>query len=97
MNDVTHTIWFYNDTALIDITSLNDGVYPEHKLMHFTISKCTVNLKHFLNPKRVYEKGTVEQIVRFMRRNLFAQFSKLIDFNAYSKELLVKSFNLFKA
>lgn len=49
-----------------------------------------------MNPKRGYEKGTVEQAVRFMRRNLLVQLHEFSDFDLYNKELLKKSSKLLK-
>lgn len=49
-----------------------------------------------MNPKRIYEKGTVKQAVRFMRRNLLVTLQKFDDFDAFNKEPLTKSTNLLK-
>lgn len=50
----------------------------------------------FMNPERGYEKGTVEQVVRFMRRNLLVPLPEFEGFDAYNKELLKKSSELLK-
>ncbi len=49
-----------------------------------------------MNPKRGFEKGTVEQAVRFMRRNLLVPLPQFTDFDLYNKELLKKSSELLK-
>ena len=45
---------------------------------------------------RTNEKGTVEQGVRFMRRNLLVPLPSFDDFDAFNKELLEESKNLLK-
>ena len=45
---------------------------------------------------RPNEKGTVEQGVRFMRRNLLVPLPSFDDFDAFNKELLEESKNLLK-
>ena len=49
-----------------------------------------------MNPERGYEKETVEQVVRFMRRNLLVPLPEFSDFDLYNKELLKRSLKLFK-
>jgi hypothetical protein len=49
-----------------------------------------------LNVNRGYEKGTVEQGVRYMRRNLLVPLSLFDDFYKYNLELLDKSKQLMK-
>ena len=49
-----------------------------------------------MNPERGYEKGTVEQAVRFIRKNLLVPLPQFDDFNAYNKELLKRSSELLK-
>lgn len=49
-----------------------------------------------MNPERGYEKGTVEQAVRFMRRNLLVPLSEFSDFDLYNKELLKRTSELLK-
>ena len=45
---------------------------------------------------RPHEKGTVEQGVRFMRRNLLVPLLSFDDFDTFNKELLDKSKDLLK-
>lgn len=45
----------------------------------------------FLNVNRGYEKGTVEQGVRYMRRNLLVPLPSFDDFDKFNLELLDKS------
>ena len=45
---------------------------------------------------RPNEKGTVEQGVRFMRRNLLVPLPSFDDFDLFNKELLDKSKELLK-
>ena len=50
----------------------------------------------FLNVNRGYEKGKVEQGVRYMRRDLLSPLSAFDDFDKYNLELLDKSKQLMK-
>ncbi len=50
----------------------------------------------FLNVNRGYEKGTVEQGVRYMRRNLLVPLPSFDDCDKYNLELLDKSKQLMK-
>ena len=50
----------------------------------------------FMNPERGYDKGAVEQAVRFMRRNLLVPLPQFDDFNEFNKTLLTKSSELLK-
>lgn len=49
-----------------------------------------------MNPECGYEKGTVEQAIRFMRRNLLVPLPKFINFDLYNKEFLKQSSVLLK-
>lgn len=49
-----------------------------------------------MNLERGYEKGTVEQAIRFMRRHLLVPPPEFDDFVAYNKELIKKSSVLLK-
>ena len=97
LNGVPHTIWFDNDTALVKITNLDNGSIARTLSDTFQRFKMHYEFKEvFMNPERGYEKGTVEQAVRFMRRNLLVPLPQFDDFNAYNKELLKKSSDLLK-
>ena len=97
LNGVPHTIWFDNDSALVKIINLENGTISRTLSDTFQRFKLHYEFKEvFMNPKRGYEKGTVEQAVRFMRRNLLVQLPEFDDFDAYNKELLKKSSKLLK-
>lgn len=49
-----------------------------------------------MNPERGYEKGTVEQAVRFMRGNLLVSLPEFSSFYLYNKELLKRTSELLK-
>ncbi len=49
-----------------------------------------------MNLERGYEKGTVEQAVRFMRRNLLVSIPEFSSFYLYNKELLKRTSELLK-
>lgn len=50
----------------------------------------------FMNPNRGFENGTVEQAVRFMRRNLLVPLPSLDDLDEFNLELLDKWKHLLK-
>ncbi len=97
LNGVPHTIWFDNDSALVKITTLDNSNITRTLTDTFQRFKKHYEFKEvFMNPERGYEKGTVEQGVRFMRRNLLVPFPDFTDFDAFNKTLLEKSSNLLK-
>lgn len=97
LNGVPHTIWFDNDTALVKITTLDNGNITRTLTDTFQRFKMHYEFKEiFMNPERGYEKGTVEQGVRFMRRNLLVPLPEFTDFEAFNKTLLEKSSKLLK-
>lgn len=94
---VPHTIWFDNDSALVKIINLENGTISRTLSDTFQRFKLHYEFKEvFMNPERGYEKGTVEQAVRFMRRNLLVPLPEFSDFDLYNKELLKKSSELLK-
>lgn len=97
LNGVPHTIWFDNDSALVKITNLDNSTISRTLCDTFQRFKLHYEFKEvFMNPKRGFEKGTVEQAVRFMRRNLLVPLLQFTDFDLYNKELLKKSSELLK-
>ena len=110
LNGVPHTIWFDNDTVLVKIEIEENHIkkrticdtFQRFKLYYdfqevflnvmikFKSLEC-ITYCSFLN-----EKGTVEQGVRFMRRNLLVPLPSFDDFDAFNKELLEESKNLLK-
>lgn len=97
LNGVPHTIWFDNDTALVKIEIEEYHVKKRTICDTFQRFKLHYDFQEvFLNTGRGYEKGTVEQGVRFMRRNLLVPFPSFDDFDAFNKELLDKSKDLLK-
>ena len=97
LNGVPHTIWFDNDSALVKIINMENGTVSRTLCDTFQRFKLHYEFKEvFMNPERGYEKGTVEQAVRFMRRNLLVPLPEFSDFDAFNKTLLEKSSNLLK-
>lgn len=97
LNGVPHTIWFDNDSALVKITNLDNGTIVRTLCDTFQRFKLHYEFKEvFMNPECGFEKGTVEQAVRFMRRNLLVPLPQFTDFDLYNKELLKKSSELLK-
>ncbi len=97
LNGVPHTIWFDNDSALVKITNLDNSTISRTLCDTFQRFKLHYEFKEvFMNPERGFEKGTVEQAVRFMRRNLLVPLPQFTDFDLYNKELLKKSSELLK-
>ena len=97
LNGVPHTIWFDNDSALVKIINLENGTVSRTLCDTFQRFKLHYEFKEvFMNPERGYEKGTVEQAVRFMRRNLLVPLPEFNNFDAFNKTLLEKSSNLLK-
>lgn len=97
LNGVPHTIWFDNDSALVKIINLENGSISRTLSDTFQRFKLHYEFKEvFMNPERGYEKGTVEQAVRFMRRNLLVPLPEFSDFDLYNKELLKRSSELLK-
>ena len=97
LNGIPHTIWFDSDSALVKIENL------EHERIRRIVGDTFNRFKlHydfnvvFLNINRGYEKGTVEQGVRYMRRNLLVPLPSFDDFDKYNLELLDKSKQLMK-
>ena len=67
LNGVPHTIWFDNDSALVKVTNLENGTISRTISDTFYRFKLHYEFKEvFMNLERGYEKGTVEQAVRFM-------------------------------
>jgi len=97
LNGVPHTIWFDNDSALVKIINLENGTISRTLSDTFQRFKLHYEFKEvFMNPERGYEKGTVKQAVRFMRRNLLVPLPEFSDFDLYNKELLKRSSELLK-
>lgn len=97
LNGVPHTIWFDNDTALVKIELEENHIKKRTICDTFQRFKLHYDFQEvFLNTGREYEKGTVEQGVRFMRRNLLVPLPSFDDFDAFNKELLDKSKDLLK-
>ena len=68
LNGVPHTIWFDNDSAIVKVTNLENGTISRTISDTFYRFKLHYEFKEvFMNLERGYEKGTVEQAVRFMR------------------------------
>lgn len=97
LNSVPHTIWFDNDTAVVKVINQNNKSITRVLTDTFQRFKLHYEFKEvFMNSQRGYEKGAVEQAVRFMRRNLFVPLPEFNDFNQYNKVLLKKSTELLK-
>ncbi len=97
LNGVPHTIWFDNDTALVKVINLDNGSITRVLTDTFQRFKMHYEFKEvFMNSCRGYEKGTVEQAVRFMRRNLLVPLPEFNNFDEFNKELLKKSSELLK-
>lgn len=94
LNGVPHTIWFDNDSALVKVTNLEKGNKLRTISDTFYRFKLHYEFKEvFMIPERCYEKGTIEQAVRFMRRNLLIPLPQFDDFNEFNKTLLTKHLN----
>ena len=97
LNGVPHTIRFDNDSSLVKVTNLENGTISKTLSDTFQRFKLHYEFKEvFKNIERGYEKGTVEQAVRFMRRNLLVPLPEFSDFDLYNKELLKRSSELLK-
>lgn len=97
LNGVPHTIWFDNDSALVKIENLEHGRI--RRIIGDTFNRFKLHYDFnvvFLNVNRGYEKGTVEQGIRYMRRNLLVPLPSFDDFDKYNFELLDKSKQLMK-
>ena len=91
LNGVPHTIWFDNDGAIVSIIKKSDGTFQ--RIYADTFQRFVVHYgfrEIFMNPMRPNEKGTVEQAVRYMRRNLLVPLPEFDDIDAFNKELLDK-------
>ena len=89
LNGVPHTIWFDNDGAIVTINKKNDGSFQRTYADTFQRFAIHYGFREvFMNPMRPNEKGTVEQAVRYMRRNLLVPLPEFDDIDAYNKELL---------
>ncbi len=97
LNGVPHTIWFDNDTALVKVINLDNGSITRVLTDTFQRFKMHYEFKEvFMNSGRGYEKGTVEQAVRYMRRNLLVPLPEFNNFDEFNKELLKKSSEVLK-
>ncbi len=97
LNGVPHTIWFDSESALVKIENLEHGRI--RRIVGDTFNSFNLHYDFnavFLNVNRGYEKGTVEQGVRYMRINLLVPLSSFDDFDKYNLELLDKSKQLMK-
>ena len=71
LNGVPHTIWFDSESALVKIENLEHGRI--RRIVGDTFNSFNLHYDFnavFLNVNRGYEKGTVEQGVRYMRISL---------------------------
>lgn len=94
LNGVPHTIWFDNDSALVKIINLENVTISRILTDTFQRFRMHYDFKEvFMNVSRGFEKGSVEQAVRYMRRNLLVP---LPEFDEYNKQLLKKSQDLLK-
>lgn len=97
LNGVPHTIWFNNDSALVKIVNMENGSIARTLFDTLHRFKLHYEFKEvFMNPERGYEKGTVEQAVRFMQRNLLVPLPEFNNFDEFNKTLLSKSSELLK-
>ena len=97
LGGVPHTIWFDNDTAFVKVENLDNGQVRRIPSDTFNRFKLHYDFRDvFMNTERGNEKGTVEQGVRFMRRNLLVPVPSFDDFDLYNKELLERTKNLLK-
>ena len=97
LNGVPNTIWFDNDTSIVKIVTEENYVKKRIICDTFKRFKLHYDFKEvFLNVNRGYEKGTVEQTVRFMRRNLLVPLPSFDNFDEYTKELLDRCKKLLK-
>ena len=97
LNGVPHIIWFDSDSALVKIENLEHGRI--RRMIGDTFNRFKLHYDFnavFLNVNRGYEKGTVEQGVRYMRRNILVPLPLFDDFDKYNLELLDKSKQLMK-
>lgn len=97
LNGVPHTIWFDNDTVLVKIINLENGSISRILTDTFQRFRMHYDFKEvFMNVSHGFEKGSVEQAVRYMRRNLLVPLPEFDDFDEYNKQLLQKSQDLLK-
>lgn len=97
LNGVPHTIWFDNDSALVKIINLENVTISRILTDTFQRFRMHYDFKEvFMNVSRGFEKGSVEQAVRYMRRNLLVPLPEFDDFDEYNKQLLKKSQDLLK-
>lgn len=97
LNGVPHTIWFDNDTAIVKIEIEENHIKKRTICDTFQRFKLYYDFQEvFLNVMRPNEKGTVEQGVRFMRRNLLVPLPSFDDFDAFNKELLKREHYVLK-
>ncbi len=94
---VPHTIWFDNDTCFVKVENLDNGAIRRIPSDTFNRFKLHYDFRDvFMNSERGNEKGSVEQGVRYMRRNLLVPVPAFTDFDQYNKELLDRCKNLLK-
>ena len=97
LNGVPHTIWFDNDTAIVILKKKSDGT--TQRIITESFQRFAIHYGFrlvFMNPMKPNEKGTVEQAVRFMRRNLLVPIPSFDDLNEFNKELLDKCTSALK-
>ena len=97
LGGVPHTIWFDNDVVFVQIDNLANGSIKRTPTDTFNRFQLHYEFKEvFLNTQRGNEKGTVEQGVRFMRRNLLVPVPSFNNLEEYNKYLLDRCKELLK-
>lgn len=97
LGGVPHTIWFDNDVVFVQIDNLPNGSIKRTPTDTFNRFQLHYEFKEvFLNTQRGNEKGTVEQGVRFMRRNLLVPVPNFNNLEEYNKDLLDRCKELLK-
>ena len=89
IHGVPHTIWFDNDTSLV---SMRYG--PNNKVIRTLCNIFKRFILHydfnevFMSPGKGNEKGTVENAIKNVRKNLLVPVPRFTNFEEYNKELL---------
>lgn len=94
---VPHTIWFDNDGVFVRVEKLDNGTIRRVQTDTFNRFKLHYEFREvFMNSERGNEKGSVEQGVRYIRKNLLVPVPSFTDFDEYNRQLLDRSKELLK-
>lgn len=91
---VPHTNWFDNDSAIVTINRAETIVLSVHELFlrfknHYDFQEI------FCTPRSPNEKGTVENAVNFLRKNLFVPIPRFDNLEEFNSKLLDRCVSYF--